>query len=33
MGNIAQYIYDSYGKFPGSVDTHANHMGRWHDDP
>ncbi len=62
MGDIAQYIYDTYGKFPGSVptilmqlmvqaqhidtefydthflpgaylDTHANHMGRWHDIP
>ncbi len=62
MGDIAQYIYDTYGKFPGSVptiflqvmvqaqhidtefydthflpgaylDTHASHMGRWHDIP
>ena len=62
MGEIAQYIYDTYGKFPGSVptifmqvmvqaqhidtefydthfregaylDTHAQHMGLWHDIP
>ena len=62
LGEIAQYIYDTYGKFPGTVptifmhvmvqaqhidtefydthyqegaylDTHANHMARWHDVP
>ena len=62
MGDIAQYIYDTYGKFPGPVptifmqvmvqaqhidtefydthffpgaylDTHAHHMGRWHEIP
>ena len=60
LGETAQYIYDTYGKFPASVptifmhvlvqaqhidtefydthfeegaylETHANHMARWHD--
>ncbi len=59
LGEIAQYIYDTYGKFPGTIptivltgfvqaqhidteyydtyfpagtylETHANHMQRWH---
>ncbi len=62
LGEIAQYIYDTYGKFPATaptvfmnvmvqaqhidtefydthfdkgayLDTHANHMARWHDVP
>ena len=62
LGEVAQYIYDKHGKFPGTfttivlpgfvqavhldtefydshykkgacLDTHAEHMQRWHNDP